>query len=88
MELKQPLYAQIKQLLTQRICAGEWSAAEALPSEWELAEQMSVSQGTVRKALTELVGEGVLYRQQGRGDVHCGGSERLGGWSSADPGVV
>lgn len=64
---RQPLYAQIKQLLTQRICAGEWSAAEALPSEWELAEQMSVSQGTVRKALTELVGEGVLYRQQGRG---------------------
>lgn len=64
---RQPLYEQIKQLLLRRIAEGEWQEHVALPSEWELAEELSVSQGTVRKALTELVGEDVLYRHQGRG---------------------
>ncbi|RXZ45533.1 GntR family transcriptional regulator [Crenobacter cavernae] len=64
---RQPLYEQIKQLLLRRIAEGEWQENASLPSEWELAEELSVSQGTVRKALTELVAEGVLYRQQGRG---------------------
>lgn len=64
---RQPLYMQIKQLLLQRVSSGEWPQSEPLPSEWDLAEELSVSQGTVRKALTELVNQGVLYRQQGKG---------------------
>ncbi|MDF0606701.1 GntR family transcriptional regulator [Neisseriaceae bacterium TC5R-5] len=64
---KQPLYIQIKQLLLRRITEGEWQEREPLPSEWDLAAQLDVSQGTVRKALTELVAEGLLYREQGRG---------------------
>ncbi|WP_293762198.1 GntR family transcriptional regulator [uncultured Aquitalea sp.] len=62
-----PLYAQIRQLVANRIAEGEWQEHDALPSEWDLAAELSVSQGTVRKALTELVAEGLLYRQQGRG---------------------
>jgi len=62
-----PLYAQIKSVLIRRIGEGEWQANQALPSEWELAAQLDVSQGTVRKALGELVAQGVLYRRQGRG---------------------
>ena len=49
----QPLYQQIRTLLAQRIAQGEWAAHEALPSEWALAESLGVSQGTVRKALTD-----------------------------------
>lgn len=64
---RQPLYQQIKSLLTRRIINGEWRAHDALPSEWALADELAVSQGTVRKALEELESEGVLYRQQGRG---------------------
>jgi GntR family transcriptional regulator len=64
---RQPLYGQIKDLLVRRVAEGEWQENEALPSEWELADELAVSQGTVRKALTELVAEGLLYRQQGRG---------------------
>ncbi|XLM22464.1 GntR family transcriptional regulator, partial [Chromobacterium piscinae] len=62
---RQPLYAQVKQLLQQRIGAGEWQTHDALPSEWELADELGASQGTVRKALSELVDAGLLYRQQG-----------------------
>jgi GntR family transcriptional regulator len=64
---RQPLFGQIKDLLVRRVADGEWKENEALPSEWELADELAVSQGTVRKALTELVSEGLLYRQQGRG---------------------
>ncbi|QEL54245.1 GntR family transcriptional regulator [Chromobacterium paludis] len=64
---RQPLYVQVRQLLMQRIAGGEWQAHDALPSEWELADELGASQGTVRKALSELVEAGLLYRQQGRG---------------------
>ncbi len=63
----QPLYRQIKARLTERLSAGEWRPGEPIPSEIELAQRFSVSQGTVRKAVGELAGENVLVRRQGRG---------------------
>lgn len=63
----QPLYRQIKALLTQSLMSGEWRPGEPIPSEIELAGRFSVSQGTVRKAVSELAEERVLVRQQGRG---------------------
>lgn len=63
----QPLYQQIQQVLQQRIADGEWKNSEPLPSEWDLAAQLGVSQGTVRKALMALVSAGLLTRRQGRG---------------------
>ncbi|MGL6072478.1 GntR family transcriptional regulator [Craterilacuibacter sp.] len=64
---KEPLYRQAKARLLQRVCAGEWGASDLLPSEWDLAAELGVSQGTARKALAELVADGVLLRQQGKG---------------------
>lgn len=64
---RQPLYSQIRQLLQRRIGDGEWQENDALPSEWELAAELGASQGTVRKALSELVADGLLYREQGKG---------------------
>ena len=55
-----PLYQQVKRQILERIAEGEWASNELLPSEWELADQFDVSQGTVRKALSELVVDGVL----------------------------
>jgi GntR family transcriptional regulator len=63
----QPLYRQIKSLITQSLVSGEWRPGEPIPSEIELASRYSVSQGTVRKAMSELAEERVLVRQQGRG---------------------
>ena len=63
----QPLYQQIKGLLTQRLESGEWRPGEAIPSEQDLAAQFSVSQGTVRKAIDELAGENIVVRRQGKG---------------------
>lgn len=62
-----PLYKQIKVLLLKQLDAGVWKAGDVLPSEIELAERMGVSQGTVRKAVDELVAEHLLLRRQGKG---------------------
>jgi GntR family transcriptional regulator len=70
----QPLYRQIKSLITQSLVTGEWRPGEPIPSEIELAGRFSVSQGTVRKAIGELAGENLLVRQQGKGTFvasHC-----------------
>lgn len=62
-----PLYMQIKELLIEKISKGEWSAGNIIPSEIQLAQELGVSQGTVRQAITELVENNVLTRKQGRG---------------------
>lgn len=62
-----PLYAQVKMALLDALEAGEWLQDDVLPSEFELADRFGVSQGTVRKALDELVAEQVLSRRQGKG---------------------
>ena len=62
-----PLYQQIKILITQSLISGEWRPGEAIPSETELASRYNVSQGTVRKAISELADENLLIRHQGKG---------------------
>lgn len=61
------LYMQIKELLVAKIGSGEWPPGNIIPSEINLAQEFGVSQGTVRKAITELVENNVLTRKQGRG---------------------
>jgi GntR family transcriptional regulator len=63
----QPLYREVKRLLTQSLIEGEWPAGAALPSETRLAERYNVSIGTLRKAIDELVAERIVTRHQGRG---------------------
>ena len=63
----QPLYDQIKILLTRSLIGGEWKPGEAIPSEMDLAARYQVSQGTVRKAIDALAAENILIRRQGKG---------------------
>jgi GntR family transcriptional regulator len=63
----QPLYEQIKSLLTRSLVAGEWKPGDAIPSEMELASRYGVSQGTVRKAIDALAAEFIVVRRQGKG---------------------
>jgi GntR family transcriptional regulator len=76
----QPLYRQIKSLITRGLVSGEWRPGEPIPSEIELAGRYGVSQGTVRKAVGELAEEKLLVRQQGRGTfvaTHAGERSRF-----------
>jgi GntR family transcriptional regulator len=66
-----PLYYQLKEVLRQQIQAGHLSPHSAIPSEPELVASYHVSRATVRQALTELVNEGLLYRQHGKGTFVC-----------------
>ena len=63
----QPLYRQIKALLTQSLISGEWAPGASIPSEMDLAVRFGVSQGTVRKAIDELAAENIVVRRQGKG---------------------
>lgn len=62
-----PLYRQVYHILVRRIADGVWQPGEALPSEPEIAADLGVSAGTVRKALDELAVANVVLRRQGRG---------------------
>lgn len=61
------LYEQIKQHLLSEIQEGHWKTHDRLPSENELTKQFSVSRITVKKAMSDLVEQGVIYRVQGKG---------------------
>jgi GntR family transcriptional regulator len=54
-------------VLVRRIAEGTWQPGHALPSEPEIAADLGVSQGTVRKALDEMEVENLVVRRQGRG---------------------
>jgi GntR family transcriptional regulator len=71
----QPLYRQIKILITESLVSGEWRPGDLIPSEIELASRFSVSQGTVRKAISELAEQNFLVRQQGKGTFVASHSE-------------
>ncbi|MFT2110434.1 GntR family transcriptional regulator [Marinomonas sp. 2405UD68-3] len=62
-----PLYEQVKELIIERIVGGIWKPGEVLPSEFQLADMLEVSQGTVRKALNTLTEENIVFRRQGVG---------------------
>lgn len=62
-----PLYAQVRDALRERIRSGDLKPGAALPNEFELARELGVSQGTVRKALDALATEKLLTRSPGRG---------------------
>jgi GntR family transcriptional regulator len=62
-----PIYHQLEEYIKQQIADGTLKEEEAIPSERELAERFQISRMTVRQAITNLVLEGYLYRQKGRG---------------------
>lgn len=64
---RSPLYAQVYDILVQRISSGPWRPGQLLPNEFDLARELGVSQGTVRKALDRLAAEHLVVRRQGRG---------------------
>jgi GntR family transcriptional regulator len=64
---KEKLYVQIYSIILEKIENGEWLVGNQIPSEDELCRIYDVSKVTVREAIQELVREGYLKRQQGKG---------------------
>ncbi len=62
-----PLYLQVAELLARQIASGVWKPNGILPNENELARELGVSAGTVRKALEKLEADRLVMRRQGRG---------------------
>ena len=62
-----PLHISISEKLRQQIEAGDYLPGEKLPSEHQLMEAFSVSRITVRRAVANLVSQGLAKAQQGRG---------------------
>lgn len=61
------LYSQVENNLRQQIISGELGVGEKIPTELELCERYSVSRITVRRAVQNLVDEGLIYRLRGKG---------------------
>lgn len=62
-----PYYFQLKELLVEEVESGRWQPEQQVPSESELCEHFGVSRTVVRQAINNLVQDGLLYRQKGKG---------------------
>jgi len=63
----QKLYMQLYEIMKKKIEAGEWAVGSQIPTEDEICKMFNVSRATVRTAILELVRQGYLKRQQGKG---------------------
>lgn len=62
-----PIYHQLEEYIKHQIETGILKEEAVIPSEREYAERFQISRMTVRQAINNLVSEGYLKRQKGRG---------------------
>ena len=63
----QKLYLQLYEILKKKIENSEWPLGSQIPTEEDLCTMFNVSRATVRTAVLDLVRQGYLKRQQGKG---------------------
>ncbi len=63
----EPLHKQISDQMRANIAVGVWPPHYKLRAEPELAADLGVSRGTLRRALRTLIAEGLLVQVQGKG---------------------
>ncbi len=84
--MKIPLYRQIQASLKEKITSGIYEEGGLLPSENDLCVEFNATRMTVRQALNELVREGYITRQHGKGSTISASRKSLGllslkGWT-------
>jgi GntR family transcriptional regulator len=62
-----PYYYQLKEILLEYITEHHANQDVQIPTELEISSHFGISRPTVRQAMNELVVEGYLYRQKGKG---------------------
>jgi GntR family transcriptional regulator len=65
--LNKPLYSRIQEYIAELILSGKLAPDAKIQSERDFSEDLGVSRVTVRRAITELVNEGLLERKHGSG---------------------
>lgn len=71
-----PLHEQVTARIAARIADGRWPEGFVLPPEAELARQLGVSYGTVRRAMQALTQDGLVIRRRRTGTVVTGRAPR------------
>ena len=74
---KGPRYKQLCRHIGGLVAAGTLQPDDQLPAEREIAEIAQVSRVTVRKAIAELVSDGLIEQRQGAGSFVRGGGEKF-----------
>lgn len=64
---KQPLHISIAEQIKDQIEAGQYEPGERLPSEFDLGKLFGVSRTTIRRAIANLIQQGLVTTQQGKG---------------------
>lgn len=72
-----PLYLQLKRWIEDAIHRGAINSGDAVPSERDLAARVDVSRVTVRKAVLQLVKDGVLIQRHGSGTFVAPQTQRV-----------
>ncbi len=62
-----PLYIQIREHLREAITSGTFAPGDRLPAVTTLAEERGVTAATIRRALSDLVNDNLVYTHVGRG---------------------
>jgi DNA-binding GntR family transcriptional regulator len=75
--IKEPVYLQICKVLKNLIESGEFSRGDRFLSEREVGSRFEVSRTTANKALSSLVGEGILTYKKGIGTFVTEGSQKI-----------
>ncbi|GAX04648.1 GntR family transcriptional regulator [Secundilactobacillus pentosiphilus] len=65
---KVPIYYQIKTVIYDQIIAGQLAPGDKLPAVRQLAVSLTVNVNTVQRALREMIDEGVIISQRGKGN--------------------
>ena len=65
------LYVQLYEILKKKIEGGDWAVGSQIPVEEDLCKTYEISKATVRLAIMDLVRQGFLMRQQGKGTFVC-----------------
>ena len=71
-------YFQIHEFIKKRIQKGVYPVGSYLPSENDICEQFKTTRTTTRKALDELLKEGFIEKEQGKGSKVLERSKSLG----------
>ncbi|MFB0517589.1 MAG: GntR family transcriptional regulator [Candidatus Neomarinimicrobiota bacterium] len=67
LENPSPFYRQVIEDLRAQVNSGQLKAGDQIPSQRELAQRYGVSSITIKRALTELISEGLLLSRAGKG---------------------
>ncbi|GAB3062361.1 hypothetical protein GCM10027286_27550 [Virgibacillus ainsalahensis] len=62
-----PIYYQLEEQIKNFIQSENLAPGDILPSEREMSEKYKINRMTVRQAINNLVAQGLVYRQKGRG---------------------